>query len=81
MFQYPVPPLPPLRDRIDLAVRQTEMYAEQNGERLACLEARHQIPWYLKGVANAGYYKQQLVKVETLEQLHRIVKGIKRDLV
>ena len=77
----PVPPLPPLRDRIDLAVRQTEMYAEQNGERLACLEARHQIPWYLKGVANAGYYKQQLVKVETLEQLHRIVKGIKRDLV
>lgn len=77
----PVPPLPPLRDRIDLAVRQTEMYAEQNGERLACLEARHQIPWYLKGVANAGYYKQQLVKVETLEQLHSIVKGIKRDLV
>ena len=65
----PVPPLPPLRDRIDLAVRQTEMYAEQNGERLACLEARHQIPWYLKGVANAGYYKQQLVKVETLEEL------------
>lgn len=77
----PVPPLPPLRDRIDLAVRQTEMYAEQNGERLACLEARHQIPWYLKGVANAGYYKQQLVKVETLEQLRSIVKGIKRDLV
>ena len=77
----PVPPLPPLRDRIDLAVRQTEMYAEQNGERLACLEARHQIPWYLKGVANAGYYKQQLVKVETLEELHRIAKGIKRDLV
>lgn len=77
----PVPPLPPLRERIDLAVRQTEMYAGQNGERLACLEARHQIPWYLKGVANAGYYKQQLVKVETLEELHRIVKGIKRDLV
>ena len=76
----PVPPLPPLRDRIDLAVRQTEMYAEQNGERLACLEARHQIPWYLKGVANAGYYKQQLVRVETLEELYKIVKGIKRDL-
>ena len=75
-----IPPLPPVSERIDLAVRQTEMYADQNGERLACLEARHQIPWYLKGVANAGYYKQQLVRVETLEELYKIAKGIKRDL-
>ena len=76
----PVPPLPPLADRIELAVRQTEMYAEINGERLACLEARHQIPWYLKGVPGAGYYKQQLVKVETLDELRRIAAGIKREL-
>lgn len=77
----PEPETPPLSERIDLAVRQTEMYAEKFGERLACLEARHQIPWYLKGVAHAGYYKQQLVQVETLEQLRRIAKGIKRDLI
>ena len=77
----PEPETPPLSERIDLAVRQTEMYAEKFCERLACLEARHQIPWYLKGVAHAGYYKQQLVQVETLEQLRRIAKGIKRDLI
>ena len=77
----PVPERPPLSERIGLAVRQTEMYAEKFGERLACLEARHQIPWYLKGVAHAGYYKQQLVKVETLEELRRIAKGISRDLI
>ena len=78
---HEVPPLPPLCERIDLAVRQTEMLAERFGERIACLEARHQIPWYLKGVAHAGYYKQQLVKVESLEELRKIVAGIKRDLV
>lgn len=77
----PVPERPPLPERIELALRQTELYAEKFGERLACLEARHQIPWYLKGVAHAGYYKQQLVRVETLEELRRIVKGIKRDLI
>ena len=77
----PVPERPPLSERIGLAVRQTETYAEKFGERLACLEARHQIPWYLKGVAHAGYYKQQLVKVETLEELRRIAKGISRDLI
>lgn len=77
----PVPERPPLPERIELALRQTELYAEKFGERLACLEARHQIPWYLKGVAHAGYYKQQLVRVETLDELRRIVKGIKRDLI
>lgn len=76
-----VPEKPPLAERMELALRHTLMYAEKFGERLACLEARHQIPWYLKGVAYAGYYKQQLVRVETLEELEGIVKGIKRDLV
>lgn len=75
-----VPALPPLAERIDTAVRQTKMYAEINGERLACLEARHQIPWYLKGVAGAGYYKQQLVRLETLSELDRIAAAIKREL-
>ena len=77
----PVPERPPLAERIELALRQTELYAEKFGERLACLEARHQIPWYLKGVAHAGYYKQQLVRVETLDELRRIAKGISRDLI
>ncbi len=77
----PVPELPPLSERMDLAVRHTRMYAEVFGERLACLEARHQIPWYLKGVAHAGYYKQQLVRVETLDEIDKLIKGIKRDLI
>ena len=77
----PVPERPPLAERIELALRQTELYAEKFGERLACLEARHQIPWHLKGVAHAGYYKQQLVHVETLDELRRIAKGISRDLI
>lgn len=76
-----MPPLPPLAERIDLALSQTEMYAQRFGERLACLEARHQIPWYLKGVAHAGYFKQQLVRAESLDELRHIVKGIKRELV
>ena len=76
-----VPALPPLSERIEVAVRQTRMYAEVFGERLACLEARHQIPWYLKGVAHAGYYRQQLVKVETLDEIRKIADGIKRELV
>lgn len=76
-----VPELPPLERRLDTALRQTELYAEKFGERLACLEARHQVPWYLKGVANSSYYRQQLVKVESLDELRKIIKGAKRDLI
>ena len=76
----PVPELPPLAERIELAVSQTELLSEFCGERIACLEARHQVPWYLKGVPGAGWYKQQLVKVETLAELRRIAELIKREL-
>jgi len=77
----PEPPLPPLADRIDVAVRQIETLAHFSGERIACLEARHHLPWYLHGVAHSVYYRKQLVQVETLEDVRRIAAGIKRDLV
>ena len=76
-----IPPLPPLAERIELAVRQIETLAERVGERNACMEARHQLPWYLHGVPHASYYKQQLVRVDTLEEIRKISIGIKRDLV
>ena len=46
----------------------------------ACLEARRHYAWYLKGVPHAGYYKEQIVKITTLEDVYRVTKGIKRDL-
>ena len=75
-----IPPLPPLADRMDKAVGQIEALAAVNGERLACLEARHHLPWYLHGVAHSGVYRAELVHVETLADVHRIVKENKRDL-
>ena len=61
-----VPPLPSLGERIDTAVAQIEELGAVTGERNACMEARHQLPWYLHGVAHSCYYKQQLVHVDTL---------------
>ena len=75
-----IPPLPPLSERIDMAVAQIEELAAVTGERNACMEARHQLPWYLHGVAHSGYYKQQLVHVDTLEDIRKIAIGIKHDL-
>ena len=76
----PIPELPPLAERCDTAVRQFEMAAKNKGEKIACLEARKQYAWYLKGVPHAGYYKEQIVKITTLEDVYRVTAGIKRDL-
>ena len=75
-----IPPLPPLAQRCDTAVRQFELSAAHKGEHIACLEARRHYAWYLKGVPHAGYYKEQIVKITTLEDVYRVTRGIKRDL-
>ena len=74
------PPPPPLEERMDAAVSQIRALAAFSGERIACLEARHHLPWYLHGVPHAGIYRRALTQVERLEDIDRIVKDIKRDL-
>ena len=76
----PIPELPPLGERMGAAVSQIEALAAFAGERAACLEARHHLPWYLHGVPHAGIYRRELVQVSSLDDIRRIVKGIKRDL-
>ncbi|WP_295588192.1 tRNA dihydrouridine synthase DusB [uncultured Oscillibacter sp.] len=75
-----VPPLPPLAERCDTAVRQFELAAAAKGERVAVLEARRHYCWYLKGVPHSGYYKEKIVQMNTLEDVYQVTKGIKRDL-
>ncbi len=76
----PIPAPPPLAERMDEAVGQIEALAAVTGERVACLEARHHLPWYLHGVAHAAVYRRALTQVESLEDIRRVAKEIKRDL-
>ncbi len=76
----PCPERPPLAERCDTAVRQIELAAGYNCEKVAVLTARRHYAWYLKGVPHASYYKEQIVRMETLEDVYRVTKGIKRDL-
>lgn len=75
-----IPPLPPLAQRCDTVVRQIQLATAYKGERVAVLEARRHYCWYLKGVSHANYYKEQIVRMNTLEDVYAVTKGIKRDL-
>ena len=76
----PIPERPPLAQRCDTAVRQIELAAQYNCEKIAVLTARRHYAWYLKGVPHSTYYKEQIVRMETLEDVYRVTAGIKRDL-
>ncbi len=71
---------PVLSRRVDVAVQQFELALEDKGEHIACLEARKHFAWYLRGVAYANYYKEQISSIQKMEDIYRIAEGIRRDL-
>ncbi|MCL2628327.1 MAG: tRNA dihydrouridine synthase DusB [Oscillospiraceae bacterium] len=75
-----IPKKPPIGKRAKIALEQFEMAAEQKGERVACLEARKHYAWYLRGVPHSSYFKGQISKAETLNDLRKITEGIIREL-
>ena len=80
MAGQPVPERPPLKERVDVAVRQFELARDDHGEKIACLEARKHFAWYLRGVAHSSYYKEQISSIATMDDVYRIAEGIRRDL-
>lgn len=76
----PIPELPPLSQRIDMAVFQFELAEKYKGEKIACLEARKHYAWYLRGVPHAGFFRDKISKIETMADIYKISSTIKREL-
>ena len=76
----PKTPRPPLKERVETAMRQFELAREDKGEYIACLEARKHFAWYLRGIPYANYYKEQISAVSDFESLRKIAEGVQRDL-
>lgn len=76
----PEPDLPPLSERMDTALRQFELACRWKDPRGACLEARRQLCWYLRGVAWSGSVKREIVKVNTIEDIRAVIARVKREL-
>ena len=74
------PPRPPLPERVDTAMEQFAVSLRHKPERVVCLEARKHFAWYLRGVAHSGWYKQEIMKAETMEDLQRVADIICREL-
>ncbi len=75
-----VPPLPPFAVRMDTAVRQIELAVADKGERVALLEARKHVNWYLKGVPHVRDFKKRISALERLSELYALAEEMKQQI-
>lgn len=71
------PALPPFAERIDTAVRQIELAAEQKGEHIAMLEARRHVNCYLKRESGVKAFKNRICALTKLSDLYEIADELK----
>lgn len=73
-----LPPPPSFRERIDTAVRQIELARADKGERIALLEARKHVSWYLKGAPGLKEYRKRVSMLSTMEELYSLAEELRR---
>ena len=76
----PITPRPVLKERVAVAVQQFELAQQDLGENIACLQARKHFAWYLRGVPNSSFYKNEISSLTTMDDIYRVAKDIVRDL-
>lgn len=62
-----------LEDKIAMIKKHMDYLLELKNEKVALLEIRSHIAWYLKGIKNASKLKQQIFKTQTIEEINNLL--------
>ena len=71
-----IPVSPELADRLRTARVQIELAREYKGERIAMLEARKHLAWYVKGIRGTKKLKAKISALTSLEQLDELLDEV-----
>lgn len=66
----PIPPLPPLGQRLDMLCKQVSLAAAEKGQRVALREARKHASWYMRGLRGAARLRGLAGTLETMKDLY-----------
>ena len=67
-------------DRINMCFHHLDYLLELKSEKVAVLEMRSQIAWYLKGMPNAQNVKNEIFKATTSENIKNILNNYLKEL-
>lgn len=71
-----IPAAPDYKERLGLAMGQFRLAAADRGEKVACLEARKHLAWYLKGMPHAAFFRDRVMSVSTLSDIENVSRDI-----
>lgn len=71
------PPTP--RERVDMAARHFELERELYGEKLAVLEMRKHIAWYVHGMKGASRFRERVNALESAQAVLEALEGFAGD--
>ena len=61
-------------------MRQIERAVADKGERVALLEARKHVNWYLKGIPRVRDFKKRISALERLTELYALAEEMKEQI-
>lgn len=67
-------PEPPLQERIGTILRHMRMLIDLKGEHTGICEMRKHVAWYIKGLRNSTYIKEQVFKLDRQEDIIRLLE-------
>ena len=70
-------PAPSIQEKMDVLLTQANQAVRLKGEKMAMVQMRKHAAWYIKGMKNAAHYREAMVRVNTLDDLNKIVHEIK----
>ena len=71
---------PTYKERIDMCFKHLDYLLELKNEKVAVLEMRSHISWYIKGLPNSAFYKNQIFKATNKEELRNILTNYLKEL-
>lgn len=71
-----IPSSPELAERLRTARVQIELAREYKGERIAMLEARKHLAWYVKGIRGTKKLKAKISGLTSLDQLEELLEEV-----
>jgi len=66
-------PDPTIRERITLATEHMDRLIDLRGERIAMMEMRSHMAWYMKGLPGAATVKREIVQMETRNSMVQLL--------
>ena len=68
-------------DKIDMCLKHLELLKELKNEKIACLEIRNHIAWYLKGIKGSNEVKNRIFKTKSIHDIMSILIEFKEEVL